>query len=212
MKAISVCIAFIFFGHLSYAQTEEFQPAGSFKAEIGLANNMSNAAFRDLMQGLFNITAGYQYTLPSSLSLGVGVRHNYFAVNQFKNNIDLTGGIHFGGVYGKIGIERYYGQFGIDIGVRAGYNMMFSMTNRCKEQNEGPSIFDGGFIEPVINLGLLADERSSFYLNLTYAIHTFKFQPFHVCEETFSAYSEKGLNSITTYFVIGFGYSFYFGK
>jgi hypothetical protein len=212
MKALATLIVVSTFWSYVSSQTEEFQPAGSFKAEIGLANNTSNEAFRDLMQGLFNITAGYQYTLPSSLSLGVGVRHNYFTVNQFKNNIDLRGGIHFGGVYGKIGIEKYYGQFGIDIGIRAGYNMMVSVTNKCEEVNGGPSIFDGGFIEPVINLGLLADERSSFYLNLTYAFHTFKFQPYHVCEDDFSAYSAEGLDKITTYFVIGFGYSFYFGK
>lgn len=212
MKTLAVAICILGYLNFSLAQKDEFQPAGSFKAEIGLANNASNEAFRDLMQGLFNITAGYQYTLPNSLSFGAGIRHNYFTVNQFKNNIDLRGGIHFSGVYGKIGIEKYYGQFGIDIGVRAGYNIMASVTNKCKELNGGPSLFDGAFIEPVINLGLLADERSSFYLNLTYALHTFKFQPYHVCEDDFSAYSEEGLDKITSYFVIGFGYSFYFGQ
>jgi hypothetical protein len=212
MKQLASLILILFSWNSGSAQTEEFQPAGSFKAEIGLANNLSNVAFSDLMQGLFNITAGYQYTLPNSLSFGAGVRHNYFTVNQFKNNNDLRGGIHFGGVYGKIGIEKYYGQFGIDIGVRVGYNMIASATNKCKEANEGLTLFDGGFIEPVINLGLLADERSSFYLNLTYALHTIKFNPYHVCEDDFSAYSPEGLDKITTYFVIGFGYSFYFGK
>lgn len=212
MRNWTAILLIIFYSGRTSAQTEEFQPAGSFKAEIGLANNASNEAFRDLMQGLFNITAGYQYTLPNSLSFGAGIRHNYFTVNQFKNKIDLRGGIHFGGMYGKIGIEKYYGQFGIDIGIRAGYNMMASVTNKCKEANEGLKIFDGGFIEPVINLGLLADEQSSFYLNLTYSFHTFKFQPYHVCEDDFSAYSPEGLDKITSYFVIGFGYSFYFGQ
>jgi len=212
MKLLYVTLIAFCFLNSSLAQTDEFQPAGSFKAEIGLANNISNEAFRDLMQGLFNITAGYQYTLPSSLSLGAGIRHNYFTVNQFKNNVDLRGGIHFGGIYGKIGIEKYYGQFGIDIGVRGGFNMMFSTTNKCDLTAGGPSLFNGAFIEPVINLGLLADERSSFYLNLTYAIHSFKFEPFHVCEDDFSSYSERGLDNLTSYFVIGFGYSFYFGQ
>jgi hypothetical protein len=203
---ISVIGCFSVFG-----QQEEFQPRGSFKAEIALANNVSNVAFRDLMQGLANVTSGYQYTFPSSLSLGAGVRWNYFAVNQFKNNVDLAGGIHFAGVYGKIGVERYYGQVGIDVGIRGGYNMMFATTNKCKESG-GAGIYDGGFIEPILNIGLLADENQSFYLTTSFAFQTFKFQPFHVCEPTFAAYPAEKLDRITTYFTIGFGYSFYFGK
>lgn len=210
MKSILIVILVVVFSS-TFAQQEEFQPRGSFKAEIALANNVSNVAFRDLMQGLANVTTGYQYTFPSSLSVGGGVRWNYFAVNQFKNNVDLSGGIHFGGVYGKVGIERYSGQIGIDAGIRGGYNMMFSTTNKCKESG-GVGIYDGAFIEPVFNVGLLAEENQSFYLTTSFAFHTFKFQPYHLCEQSFPAYEARKLDRITTYFTIGFGYSYYFGK
>jgi hypothetical protein len=210
MKRI-IFVCFILLAANVSAQQEEFQPMGSFKAEIGLANNISNIAFRDLMQGLFNVTAGYQYTLPSSLSLGAGIRWNYFAVNEFKNNVDLAGGVHFGGAYGKIGIEKFYGQIGIDAGIRLGYNMLFSTTNKCSATG-GLVTDENFFFEPVFNIGLLATENTSFYLTTSLAFHNLKFEPRHVCEPAFTAYDIDRLDRITTYFVVGFGYSYYFGK
>ena len=40
----------------------DFVPSSSFKVEIGLPNNATNYAFRDLMQGLVVVTPSYQYT------------------------------------------------------------------------------------------------------------------------------------------------------
>src|SRR5690554_2137996 len=99
----------------------DFIPNSSFKVEVGLPNNVSNYAFRDLMQGLVVVTPSFQYTFDNSFSLGIGLRYGFFNVNQFKNNIDMSGGLHLAGAFLKIGQEKYYGNFGVDYGVRLGY-------------------------------------------------------------------------------------------
>lgn len=190
----------------------EFAPKGSFKVEIGLPNNATNKAFRDLMQGLVCLTPSYQYTLDNTLSFGFGLRYNYFDVNEFKNTVDLAGGMHMAGVFGKIGQEKFYGNFGLDYGVRAGYSMNFMVTNKNDELLGRPYTNDAVFVEPHMGLALTANENTSFRLSLGYAFHGFQFRPEQVGLESFGGVSDDQLNTITTYFTIGFGYSYYFGQ
>tara|TARA_B100000508_G_scaffold118450_1_gene98648 strand:+ start:163173 stop:163814 length:642 start_codon:yes stop_codon:yes gene_type:complete len=190
----------------------EFAPKGSFKVEISLPNNATNTAFRDLMQGLVCVSPSYQHTLDNTLSFGFGLRYNYFDVNEFKNTVDLAGGMHTTGVFGKIGQEKFYGNFGVDYGVRVGYSFNFFATNKNEELLDGPYINDAGFVEPHLGLALTANENTSFRLALGYAFHAFEFRPNQVGLENFAGIGDDQLNSITTYFTIGFGYSYYFGQ
>jgi hypothetical protein len=75
-----------------------------------------------------------------------------------------------------------------------------------------PYINDGGFIEPTLGLSLKANEKSSFRLALGYAFHAFDFRPHQMEVEKFGDIKDSELNELTTYFTIGFGYSFYFGE
>lgn len=206
-------ITFIFIGTLFNAQAQiDFSPRSSFKVEIGLPNNVSNNAFKELMQGLLIVSPSYQYTFENSLSIGAGLRYGFFNVNEFKNNIDMSGGMHTAGAFAKIGSEKYYGNFGLDYGVRVGYTTHFFATNKNEDVIGKPYMNDGGFVEPTIGLSLMATERTSFRLALGYAFHAFKFRPHQVGIENFSGIDPDNLDNITTYFTIGFGYSYYFGK
>ncbi|MDX1651850.1 MAG: hypothetical protein R3277_05125 [Brumimicrobium sp.] len=201
----------IFLVNLSVFAQTDFQPTGSFKVEIALPNNATNIAFRDQLQGLVALTPSYQHTFGSTFSVGAGLRYSYFNVNQFKNNVGLSGGMHIAGVFGKIGQEKFYGNFGLDYGVRAGYALNISTTNKLREAGRSPHIFDGGFVEPTIGLALMADERSSFRLALSYAFHGFTLKPGHLGLDDFSGYPDDKLDRFTSFFCIGFGYSYYFG-
>lgn len=190
----------------------DFSPSSSFKVEIGLPNNATNYAFRDLMQGLVIVTPSYQYTFENSFSLGAGLRYGFFNVNEFKNNIGMSGGAHIAGVFGKIGQEKYYGNFGLDYGVRIGYTMNIFDTNKNNDLLGKPYINDGGFVEPTLGLSLMGNENTSFRLALGYAFHAFQFKPHQMGVDNFSGIDNDQLESITSYFTIGFGYSYYFGK
>lgn len=195
----------------STAQTD-FVPKGSFKVEIALPNNATNTAFRDLMQGLVCVTPSYQHTLDNTLSFGIGLRYNYFDVNEFKNTVGLAGGMHTTGIFGKVGQEKFYGNFGVDYGVRVGYSFNFFDTNMNEEKLDGAYMNDAGFVEPHLGLALTANENTSFRLALGYAFHGFQFRPHQVGLDNFGGVNDDQLNSISTYFTIGFGYSYYFGQ
>lgn len=206
-------ISLLFFSSILTANAQvDFVPSSSFKVEIGLPNNATNYAFRDLMQGLVVVTPSFQYTFENTLSIAGGLRYGFFNVNEFKNNIGMSGGAHIAGVFGKIGQEKFYGNFGLDYGVRIGYTMNFFDTNKNKEILGRAYTNDGGFVEPTLGLALMANENTSFRLALGYAFHAFQFQPHQMGLEKFSGIDPSRLNKITTYFTIGFGYSYYFGK
>ncbi|MEX2485153.1 MAG: hypothetical protein WED10_11355 [Brumimicrobium sp.] len=206
-----IFLVFLFFlaTFHSIGQTE-FQPNGSFKVEIGLPNIATNAAYKDLMQGLVVVTPSYQHTFDNTFSIGAGLRYSYFNVNEFKNNANISGGMHMAGAFGKIGIEKFYGNFGVDYGVRIGYTMNVSSTNAIIEENGDPYVFDGGFVEPTLGLALMADEKSSFRFAVGYAFHGFVYQPHHIGLDEFSGMNDDNLDVISTYFTVGFGYSYYF--
>ncbi len=212
MKSLLIIFSILIIANTnSFAQTD-FAPKGSFKVEIALPNNATNSAFRDLMQGLVCLTPSYQHTLDNTLSFGFGLRYNYFDVNEFKNTVGLAGGMHTAGVFGKIGQEKFYGNFGVDYGVRIGYSMNFFATNKNEELLGGAYSNDAGFVEPHLGLALTANENTSFRLVLGYAFHGFEFRPNQVGLENFAGVNADQLNAITTYFTIGFGYSYYFGQ
>jgi hypothetical protein len=209
MKNYMLIVSIVLLSFTNVAQTD-FAPSGSFKVELGLPNNATNNAFRELMQGLVVVTPSYQHTFDNTFSIGAGLRYAYFNVNQFKNNAGISGGMHMTGVFGKIGVEKFYGNFGVDYGVRIGYAMNFSTTNAIQDSLGGPYISDGGFVEPTLGLSLMSTENSSFRLALSYAFHAFIFKPEHIGLDEFSGLNPDKLDVLSTYFTIGFGYSYYF--
>lgn len=211
MKQLIVLLIVISSVFTAQAQVD-FLPKSSFKVEIGLPNNVANTGFRELMQGLVVVTPSYQYTFDNSLSLGVGLRYGFFNVNEFKNNIDMAGGLHIAGAFVKIGKEQYYGNFGVDYGIRIGYSSNFFDTNKNQDTLGKPYRNDGAFLEPTLGISLMATERTSFRLALGYAFHSFKFTPEVMGVDQFSGIQESKLDKITSFFTVGFGYSYYFGK
>ncbi|PHR49145.1 MAG: hypothetical protein COA32_03595 [Fluviicola sp.] len=209
MKNCLLIVSIILLSFTNSAQTD-FAPTGSFKVELGLPNIATNNAYRELMQGLVVVTPSYQHTFDNTFSIGGGLRYSYFNVNQFKNNAGISGGMHMTGVFGKIGVEKFYGNFGVDYGIRIGYAMNLSTTNAIQDSIGGPYISDGGFVEPTLGLSLMSTENSSFRLALSYAFHAFIFKPEHIGLEDFSGLNPDKLDALSTYFTIGFGYSYYF--
>lgn len=206
LSVIFICSIFV-----SQAQST-ISPRSSFKVQIGLPSNTSNKAFRSIMQGLVILTPSYQYTFESSLALGAGLRYGFFNVNEFKNNANLSGGMHSVGAFIKVGQEKYFGKFGLDYGLRMGYTFNYFLTNQNKFKNQNPYSNNSFLIEPTISFSLMATEKTSFNFFLAYGVQTFKFRPNQVGLDYFSGISKEDNNQITSYFTIGFGYSYFFDK
>lgn len=191
---------------------EIVQPKASFGAEIGLPSQQGNPAFRDIMQGLLTVSPTFQYTLDNGLAAGAGLRYSFFTINEFKIPNKLAGGMHMAGAFVKIGHEKFHSAFGTDFGLRVGYNKIFSVNEECTKLYGRAHSFDAAFVEPHIGLALMADEKSSFRLSLSYVFQGFNFNESHLCLDDLSAYNDEQLSKITHYFTIGFGYSYYFGR
>ena len=211
MNKLILLISLLSLCFSAYSQVD-YDPKASFKIEVGLPNNISNFAFREITQGLVVVTPSFQYTFDNTISVGAGLRYGFFNVNEFKNNVDLTGGLHIAGAFVKIGQEKFYGNFGVDYGVRVGYAGNFFATNYNDSLIGKPFSNGAAFVEPMLGLSLIATERTSFRLSLGYALHGFRFTPYHMGVDNFSGIDISKMTNNTSYFTIGFGYSYYFGK
>lgn len=213
-----LCICFLAsqFNHL-VAQVD-YEPESSFRVEMGLPAPLefaTNRPFKDLLHGLVNLSVGYQYNLENKATFGFGAKYVLFNVNEFRNNFNLSGTLHLVGAYGRVGYEQYWGNLGLDMGVKVGYMNHFSSTNYCKENFGRASRTEGGMVEPNLSMSLIVgeNENSAFNLfNIAYAFHSFRFTPEMVCVENFPGQDLKSLETRTTYLTFGFGYIYYFGR
>lgn len=215
MKRGFTLLIFIILGLSSRAQ-EEYQPKFTWNVELGLPVATSNEPFRDIMQGLISVNTYQQYSFPFHLNVGLGVKYSYFTVNEFAISQPVFGGLHTGGVFAKVGWDKFYGpMFGLDFGVKAGYAQHFITTD--VEPATGPSFrnrvnFSNVFVEPVFSVILKADDRNSYRLNLGYTFYGFPYEPVDIGLSSNQDYPEDVLNNSTQFFFVGFGYSFYFGE
>lgn len=176
----------------------------SFQAGISFPNALSNFAFKEIMQGLICLDAGYQYSLKNHMYFGGGLRYHYFTINEFKTPNNLSGGLHIGGPYAKLGYEKYYGRVGVDYGVKAAYNINQIASSKVDLR------FDGIAFEPTFGLSLTATPTTSYRISLSYINYGFAFKPHMLNEDELAGLKAENLNASSSAFTIGFAYSIYF--
>ncbi|MFM7663921.1 MAG: hypothetical protein ACKO68_05290 [Bacteroidota bacterium] len=183
----------------------------SFVIELGLPNAFVNAPFKNIMQGLVYVSPMYQYTLKSGISFGAGVHYSYFNVNQFRINQKVYGGMHNGAAFLKLGFEKFWTPtFATDIAVKAGLAQSAFSTDTLKKLGYTYQARISSYFEPNIGICLASDVNASFRLTLGYAFYGFGFRPMNLGINSDLGYSSSELNKISSYLIVGFGYSRYF--
>lgn len=91
---------------MSSINAQAINPDDSFTFELGLPNATNNKAYRLIMQGLVCISPSYQYALKNGISFGIGLHYSYFAINEFRVQPKIFGGIHSGSAFLKLGHEK----------------------------------------------------------------------------------------------------------
>lgn len=196
--------------YLMHAQ-ERMDIDDSFVIELGLPNGFANAPFKNIMQGLVYVSPMYQYTLKSGLSFGAGVHYSYFNVNQFRINQDVYGGMHNGAAFLKLGYERFWTPtLATDISLKAGLVQSAFTTDTLKKLGFTYQARISSYLEPNIGICLASDVNASFRLTLGYAFYGFGFRPMNLGINSDLGYSTSELNKISSYLIVGFGYSRYF--
>ena len=174
---------------------------------------MSNKPFNDFMQGLVGVSTYGQYSFPFHLNVGAGVRYSYFTINEFKVPSPVFGGVHSGTAFLKVGYDKFHNdRFATDFGLKLGYSHTFFDTDLNKAAGMNPVDVGSNFAEFTTAFILTANEGSSYRWIIGYGMQGFGFSPQQIGLQTNGGYDPANFKRITTYLVVGFGYTYYFGS
>ncbi|MFT5859554.1 MAG: hypothetical protein ACI865_001657 [Flavobacteriaceae bacterium] len=193
------------------AAAQGITPKFSYNVELGLPVATANEPFDDIMQGLLSVSTYGQYSFPFHLNFGAGVHYSYFTVNQFSVPSPVFGGVHSGSAFAKVGYDQFHtDRFATDFGVKFGYTQNYFTTDVNKANGVNPIQVNSSFTEAIASFILLADERNAYRWIVGYGIQGFGFNPSHIGLASNEGYDPAGFNKVSQYFVIGFGYTYYF--
>jgi len=172
-KKTLINILFIFsIGFPMRVFSQEITPDDSFTFDLCLPNSVSNKPYQMIMQGLVHASTHYQYAFKSGYYVGAGLHYSYFAINEFRVQPKVYGGIHSGSVFLKTGHEKFWSErFGTDIGVRSGWVRSYIVSDALAQQGNVPLVKEGLYLEPNISFILTADVNQSFRLTIGYPIY-----------------------------------------
>jgi hypothetical protein len=210
-KGIYTLILVVFAWLQGSYTAQDMEIDDSFVLELGLPNGFVNAPFKNIMQGVVYVSPMYQYTLRSGLMFGAGMHYSYFNINQFRINQKISGGMHNGAAFIKLGHEKFWTpSLATDIGVKAGFAQSAFVTDTLKSMGITYNSKQSVYIEPNIGICLAADVNASFRLTIGYAFYGFGFKPWDIGINSDLGYSASELNKLSSYLIVGFGYSRYF--
>lgn len=193
------------------SEAQVINPKHTFNVELGLPNGFVNKPFKNIMQGLVNVAPYYQYKFKKEIVVGIGIRYSYFAINEFKVSEPTYGGMHSGGVFLKVGWEKFHtDHFATEIGLKFGYTQNYFVSDRNDTLGLNPRIVNSTYLEPSFGLILTADEQSSYRFVVSYAFQGFGFRPDLIGLQTLGGYDPKDFNKVTSFLIVGFGYTYYF--
>ena len=192
--------------------SQTIDPKGTFNVELTLPGSVSNQPFSDIMQGLANASVYYQYSFPFHLNLGAGVRYSLFLIDEFAVPDPVYGDMQTAGVFFKAGWDKYHNErFATDLGLKFGYTEGFFSTDLNKAKGNNPRRFNAPNLEATLGLILSADEGNSYRLVLGYGGYGYGFNPEVLGLESNENYNIEDYKKVSQYFIVGFGYTFYFG-
>jgi hypothetical protein len=179
--------------------------------DFGLPISIGNESFKDIMQGLLCTNIYGQYSFPFQLNVGLGTRYSLFTIDEFAINEDNNGQIHTGAIFINIGYNQFYTErFSTEFGVKVGYSWNYASTDLNKASEINQKSFTATLIEPTIGLILSVDERNSYRWNIGYCVQNYGFSPSRIGLSSNAVYDISKFDKLTNYFVVGFGYTYYF--
>jgi len=193
---------------LSSINAQAINPDDSFTFELGLPNATNNKAYRSIMQGLVCISPSYQYALKNGISFGIGLHYSYFAINEFRVQPKIFGGIHTVAAFIKIGHEKFWTKsFGTEITCKIGYLKSYTASDLITNYNQT----EASYIEPSIAFIAASSVNSSYRFVIGFPLYGYKFtlRTIGILDSSMG-YSSADFSKISSALTISFGYTFYF--
>ena len=216
IKPTLLLLAAVLLFSSAFAQTPSLTPKGSFSLDLGVPARPKNQAFERVLEGLLNAGVDYRYNVYKGLTIGAGLKYNFFTINPFAfNNTDIGGGMQMPGAYLHVGYEKFTTErVAFSFSARGGYSLLMAFNDSCRVVHDGQHINSTYFLEPQVEMVMLTDKNSEhgFSMVLGYALYFHQFQSEDICVSTISELLPENYEGITRYWSIGFGYRYYLGR
>jgi hypothetical protein len=212
MKIIIPLILFIFITVKLNAQTatEKIpEVKHSIKGEFKLPHPLHNKVFKNIIDGIADVSVYYQYPV-NNLTIGGGFKFIYMQINDVKVNEKLAAGMQGYTPFAKIGYEKFISpKIHFELSARGGYSLLYFTSRKCTDNGEKSKPQNAPFAETQVAIYMLANERLSFGLLSSYNFIFNKFTPDLLCLPNFPGFTAEDSKGNYRFFSVGFGFSFF---
>jgi hypothetical protein len=185
----------------------------SMRAEFSVPTPL-NAAWRKSMVGIFEGNISFNYKISHDFFIGVGYKGAMFYVPPKFFLFEVKTKMQMHGAYLKLGYDIYKtNTYFITPSINSGWcYTRFTHINCKTDTMTWKPEYQTWFIEPQVTFNFLPDPNFGICVNLSFVVADHVWNPEIACLQDHIDFSEVRTNKITSYFNLGFGIYWGFGR
>jgi len=211
---VRVILILLFSAILFNAEAQ--QRKHSIRGDFKLPSPLANSALRKTCDGIADVSLSYQVSLYKGVGFGVGYTHLFVRVNEAAINIQssiVNGSMHRLTPFGKLFYESSKDeQFIVETGIKGGYGFFSFTSDFLRYVGIDSRKGEGLFIEPYLNISLLADDNLAIGLICAYSYTDFAFSPYSIGMDSFPGLLSEEHKGPTHFVSFGFGFTAFLGN
>ena len=172
-----------------------------------LPKTILNHSFKNMILGVGNIDAQFQYEFFQKIELGLGYKYGYYDVNSLAFQTKVDGKMENHNPFLKIGYNnRIKDNIFMNFSLKGGYNFSCTNINTCNENYLQKSFR----IEPEFSVWMYSNENLAFGLLFSYNFWFAEFTPNNFCMSNFPGMNASNSEGVYQVFCAGFGFYTHF--
>lgn len=198
-----------------YSQSPERVEASKFfaKSYFRLPIVTSNDFFKEASRGISDVALSLNYKVYKGFNLGVGFKHSFFEISQFKITEKLDAQTHIYGPYAEASYIAYLSSnVFVDMSLQAGYFVMSSSSNPIRANGADFNRTQSSYISPNLSFYLVGPERISYCFSLGYTLTQTSMTPQTYGLDSFKDYDKPDYEGNLQHVNFGFGILVNIGK
>jgi hypothetical protein len=202
-------------GNIGLSQDDEQIESSKLfvKSYFRLPNVTSNKFYKGVSRGISDAGVSLNYNVFKGIHLGLGFKHTFFEISQFKIVEDLDAQTHFYGTFLELSyIHNLTSNVFVEPSIQVGNNTMQTTSNPCRNAGIDKHVSNTTYYTPSLNFYIRGFDRIAYSFSVGYTITQSKFSPSTVCLDSFSGYSDQDFKNNIHHLNIGFGFLVYLGK
>lgn len=214
-KATYLIFLFFLLGLTSFSQESERVEASKFfaKSYFRLPIVTSNNFFTRSSRGISDIALSLNYDLYKGLNLGLGFKHSFFEISQFKITENLDAKTHLYGPYAEFSYIKYLSdKFFVDLSFQAGAYVISTSSNPTRSLGMDYKRSRGNYISPNLGIYLIGPDRICYSFTVGYAFTQTSITPETFSLESFKDFKQEDYIGNLQHINFGFGILVNIGK